>query len=94
MKVIIVEEQNHGIICVAANLKSAIDFLIKNLWIDDETMTYDTTHNEWKTINACYGDDWRNLMTNEWNRHRFNEEFDGWLYLYSEEVYNKDEGTV
>jgi hypothetical protein len=89
--VIRIEEESHGTIALAADYKSAVHFLIKELWIDGETRV-SLGWGKFAPIYEVYGENWHSLFMNEWDIDQFNEVFDGWLYLYLEEVYDMNEG--
>lgn len=92
MKIIRIEEENHGTICIAADYKSAIAFLINEGWLFDEVQVYDKNWENWKPIRIIYGDNWRDMIKNKWSAKRFNDAFDGLLYLHEETIYNMNEG--
>lgn len=91
MKVIIIKEENHGIICCAKNYKSSIRFLIKEHWLDDNTEVWDEKKDEtshpWSPLAEVLGEDWTDIIENQWNLEDFNDFFYGSFYLYEKEIY-------
>jgi len=87
--VIRIEEENHGTICIAENYKSAVAYLINEGWLFDEVQVYDEEWENWKPLRVLYGDNWRDMIMNEWDADDFSNAFDGWLYLYEDKVYQK-----
>lgn len=55
-KVITVSEENHGFLCVAKDYQSAVDFLIKDCWIDEATEIYNDAKSEWMRLDEFYGE--------------------------------------
>ena len=73
MDVVVVREENHGVLTVATDYPSAIHFLVKNGWIDDETEVYDVSNlYSTDTILNLYGKNWREQMMQKWNLAKFN----------------------
>ena len=83
MRAIVINEENHGFIGLAANYPWAIDFLIKKDWLNGNV-----------EIAANYGDcllkeifpNWQEEIKS-WDIKKFNELFDGEFYLEPVEVY-------
>ena len=89
MTCIIIREDNHGIIGVAANYKSAIKFLVEEDWLSDYTDIYldekdELVHLfEWRA-------DWKEyLLSHDMNE--FNVLFDGLFYLEDYDIFNAAE---
>ena len=72
--VICIHEENHGLIGVAKDYKSAIDFLIREEWLDCYLRLIDESENDITIIRQ-----WDNVD-------KFNDEFDEMLYLKVMEV--------
>lgn len=90
-KIIRIEEEGLGTIGLAENYKSAVAYLIKEGWLFDELQVYDGREENWKPMYIVYGDNWCEVMMNEWNIDDFADAFDGWLYLSENEVYSINE---
>lgn len=86
-KIILIWEETHGIIGVANNYYNAIKFLIKEHWLCDETQIYDDSTDKWVELNIFYGRNWRDVLLNEWDLDKFNDEFVDFMGLNVEEVY-------
>lgn len=77
MNVIVIHEDNHGMIGVAKDYESAINFLLQNHWLDSEFEIMDE-HCNWvslKDLNISIGD------IRQMDINKFNEFFDGCFYL-------------
>ena len=79
MKVILISEDNHGQIGVANNYYNAVKWLIDNHWITAGDGVY--INHEWKTVVEVFGDNWADLMLNEWNIYIFNDYWEDCFYL-------------
>lgn len=90
MTVIEIHEDNHGLIGIAKNYKSALDFLLNNHWIEDNTEVwsgvYVSPENGWKSLCQELGEDWFDKMCS-WNIENFNDYWDGSFMLIETEVY-------
>lgn len=88
MKVIKVNEDNHGLICIAKDYKSALQFLANNSWIEDSTEVWNGPYAnpEWCRLDEAMGEDWFDKMIN-WGIENFNEYWDGSFYLEEAEIY-------
>jgi hypothetical protein len=84
-KVILVSEDNHGLLCVVKDFQSAIDFLIKEYWIDEATEVYVDAKSEWMRLDELFGEDWEKKIRNL-SRESFEELFDESIYLEDEEI--------
>ena len=85
MKVIIMNEDNHGFIGLAKDYPSAVKFLIDNGWLDDYTEVW-VRENEWARLSEVLGEDWADKMEN-WGVENFNDYWDGSFYFEEREVY-------
>ena len=94
MKVIVINEESHGDIAIAANYKKAVEFLLNNDWISDysDICTFDTNKNDWcwKTVREVFGEDWAKIMRDQWDINKFNEAWEDGFTLTEEEVYGAD----
>lgn len=84
-KVILVSEDNHGLLCVVKDFQSAVDFLIKEYWIDEATEVYNDAKSEWMRLDELFGKDWEKEVRNL-SRESFEELFDESIYLEDEEI--------
>lgn len=77
--VIIISEENHGVIGVAIDLKSAIRWLIQTYWIDAGTEFW--VNGQEQTVEQLFGEQWREKLIEQ------NEEFfEGRFYFYEEDL--------
>lgn len=89
MKVVLINEDNHGLLGVALNYYNAVKWLIGNGWIDDNTeiCTGDDDHSyQWDKVKNVLGEDWADKMTDEWDIDNFNDYWEGSFLLQSEDV--------
>ena len=86
MKVILVNEDNHGLLTVAKDYKAALDYLLDNHWIHDDTAIWDERVNWWVELKYAQGEDWFDDMC-RWSINEFNDYWDGSFYLDEIEVY-------
>ena len=87
MSVITIFEENHGIIGAAKDYKSAIKFLVKENWLDENTEIWDYIHRQSKLLKDVLGENVIDVITEEWDIRNFNDFFDGSFLLQSVSVY-------
>ena len=73
MTVILVNEDNHGLLTVAKNYESAIKFLIDNGWIRESTECWNEKLNWWSPLKEVLGENCLDIMTLEWDIDDFND---------------------
>ena len=73
MKVVLINEDNHGQIGVALNYYHAVTWLIGNNWIDDYTEVWGDDRTNWCALKELLGEDWADDMVNNWDIDNFNE---------------------
>lgn len=84
-KVILVSEDNHGLLCVVKDFQSAVDYLIKEYWVDGATEVYNDAKSEWVRLDELFGENWEEEVRNL-SRESFEELFDESIYLEDEEI--------
>jgi hypothetical protein len=86
MTIILVNEDNHGLLTVAKDYKSAIKFLIDNGWIKESTEIWheDGTY---RRLDEFFGEDVLDIITEKWDIDSFNTFWDGSFFLNEVEVY-------
>ena len=89
MRVIIIEEDNHGQIGVASNYQNAIHFLVNENWLNGLTKIYDSDFQDTKLLLDLLGEEWLTTILN-WTLEQFNEFFDCYFYLNEVTVYEVD----
>ena len=87
--VILIEEDNHGVIGVAKDYPSAIDCLVNENWLDENFEFYDGNYGTTKTILEDLGKEWKSIILS-WDTEKFNEYFDCLFYLKIEGVYGTE----
>jgi hypothetical protein len=86
---VVIYEDNHGMVGLAVDYESAIDFLLLNKWLTP-TMELLLEDNSLSTIEEDLGENWLQLIR-LWPMKEFNNYFDGLLYLDVERIYDKKE---
>ena len=90
MRVVLIHEDNHGMIGVALNYFHAVNWLINEQWLVDNTEVYDDKTDSWNRLDEELGEDWADLLTDYWDIDNFNAYFSGSFYLESVEVYGSE----
>ena len=72
MTVVVIDEENHGFLGVAKDYDSAIDFLVKNNWLDQSTMIWDEYKEEWVSLEKSFGSNWISIIS-KWSIDAFND---------------------
>ena len=85
-KVVLIFEDNHGLIGVANNYYNAVKFLIERAWLDEDTTIYEGIRT--KEITEVIGNEWKSFLLNFGDMKKFNEIFEGVFYLAFEDVYD------
>ena len=91
MRVVIIEEDNHGQIGIAKTYADAVHFLVNDCWLSAFTEIY-CGDEVYKTVIEDLGEDWLAVMLN-WSMEKFCEYFAGLFYLDSVEVYEVAQST-
>jgi len=86
MTVILVYEENHDLIAVAKDYKSAIKFLINNRWIE-ESMEVWNEDGTYSRLDKLLGEDAFDIITEKWDVSSFNIFWDGSFFLNEVNVY-------
>jgi hypothetical protein len=90
--VVLVEEDNHGLIGVAKDYTSAVNFLINENWLDETCRVWaDELDEDYTTqsIKDNLGENWKEIIST-WDIEKFNNYFDCLFYLKIEGVYGAD----
>lgn len=77
MDVIIITEENHGVIGAAYDYESAVTYLFNEGWLPTEILD---EREEWRHIDELLGDEWLDKILS-WNIDNFNTFFEGCFYL-------------
>lgn len=86
---VVIYEDNHGMVGLAVDYESAIDFLVSNEWLKPK-MELLLEDNSIATLEEALGKNWLQLIR-LWPMKVFNNYFDGLLYLVVERIYDKKE---
>ena len=88
--VVLIEEDNHGLIGVAKDYPSAIVFLVNENWLDGKFEVWvDNEDYLTQTIKEDLGEEWKEVVLS-WDIETFSNYFEGYFYLTIEEVYGAD----
>lgn len=88
--VVIIKEDNHGQIGIAKDYPSAINFLIKEGWLDESFEVWvDNEDYLTQFIDEKLGENWKEILST-WNIEEFNNFFEGNFYLTIEDVYGAE----
>ena len=85
MRVVTIEEDNHGMIGIAKTYADAVYFLVNNDWLSALTEIY-CGDEGFKTVIEDLGENWLAVILN-WSMEKFCKYFEGYFYLYSIEIY-------
>lgn len=85
MKIILVNEECHGLIGVAKDYSAAVRFLIDKDWLNDYTEIW-VRDGDYRRLIDVLGEDWADKMTN-WGLDNFNDFWDGSFCLEEEDLY-------
>ena len=91
MRVVTIEEDNHGQIGIAKTYADAVHFLVNDCWLSAFTEIY-CGDEVYKTVIDDLGEDWLAVML-DWSMEKFCEYFEGYFYLDSVEVYEVAQST-
>jgi hypothetical protein len=91
MKVIHIDEENHGHIGTAVSMKAAFQYLVRAKWLtfDTEVWLFDS----WATIGEIFDDNGWQKTKEElvyWALHRNGEVWDGMFYFSEDELIEED----
>lgn len=81
MMVVVIHEENHGVIGIARNANVAINWLIDNGWLDENYELYDGDE-EWVPLYKKYDI----LNVRNWGMRQFNDVFEGGFHLEFQEL--------
>ena len=81
MKVIVINEEAHGIIGIALNYYNAVKWLIGNDWIDNNTEVWHEGAQCWEKLKDVQGEDWADAMLEYWDIDDFNDFWAGSFLL-------------
>ena len=86
MKIILIEEDNHGLIGAVARKDLILPWLVRNNWLDQFTEIYDEKTSEYQSLENIFGLTWyQSLIALEFDN--LCDLFDGTFGFYEEEVW-------
>lgn len=85
-EVILVREDNHGLIAVALDYFSAVKYLVENNWLTDTIEV--GVDEDLEEVIVAFGADWVDEILTWDSVQKFNEVFEGVFHLSIEEVYD------
>lgn len=86
MRVITIQEENHGYIGIAKTYADAVHMLVNQDWLSELTEVYKEGFEDTVTVIEDLGENWFQVILH-WTMQEFGLYFDGCFYLDSEEVY-------
>lgn len=100
MKVLLINEDNHGVIgvarCEGEQAKWAVELLIEKEWLTGNTDIYHKIENndyDWDTVKQVYGEHWEDFMKNL-TINEFNELWEGCFYLEAFDIHGINNVTI
>ena len=94
MKVITIREECHGFIGIADTKEHAIDFLVDENWLSENTGLpyFDGKDKGWKerSIREKLGENWKDILKNS-SIEQMNDLLNDAFFLYEEHVYKGEE---
>ena len=85
-EVILVREDNHGLIAVTLDYFSAVKYLVENNWLTDTIEV--GADEDLEEVIVAFGADWVDEILTWDSVQKFNEVFEGVFHLSIEEVYD------
>ena len=86
MKAIVISEDNHGFIGLAANYSCAIDFLVKEDWLNGVCDFWDEENSKWVSVQNHFSDNWQTIFEGL-SLKEFNRLWEGCFRLEEIEIY-------
>lgn len=87
MEIVIIKEDNHGIIGTATTDKAAKQWLIRQNWVNEYSEFWNPDTNESSSLKELYGDNWKKAYM---NFDREDMEYMG-FYLDDEELVEEED---
>jgi hypothetical protein len=81
MSVVLIYDEDVTLLGVAKNCKAAVDFLFNKGYLSDSMQIYDQESNHYVRIDEYYGENWLDVIRDEWDVENFNEFWHSWLFL-------------
>ena len=61
-EVLVLHEDNHGLIAICKDVPTAIDWLVSHYWITETTQIYDCDKQDYVFIKDYFGENWQNNL--------------------------------
>ena len=88
-EVLVIYDDNHRLIGVAKDIPSAIDYLIQEGHVSNNSEVWDYIKVDYRPIKDSLGDDWQDVLR-EMVYHEINELLDEYVYLEWHKVIGTD----
>lgn len=89
MKAIVINEDNHGMIGLACNYRSAIRFLVNDRWLTNHTEMYNGATDSYVYITEDLGEEWEERLM-KMGIDEFNAYMEGSFRLEEEEIFEEE----
>ena len=88
MNVLLIHEDNHGVIGAAIDVDKVVSFLKRDGWLCETTEVYHNNGSKWvwEPIYKAYSEDWEDFLRSL-TIEQFNEVWEGCFYLEEEKVF-------
>ena len=94
MKVVVINEENHGMIGIASTEKAAFQFLINRKWLTFGLEFWDEEKGQWTIRQLFEEHGWNQTSENllSWALARGTDwiGWDGYFYFHEDEIYEED----
>lgn len=87
--VMLINEENHSLIGVAKNYEDSVIFLIRTGWLSDDTEVYIKNMETCKSVYDLVGENWEEIIINDWTLDKFNEFFDSVFCIGKKKIFTQ-----
>ena len=95
MKAIVISEECHGFIGLADTLEHAIDFLMDEDWLNEETTipVFNDETKSWEDVSITerFGEHWGNTLRSAKDCDELNDAFNDCFFFYEMDVYTGED---
>lgn len=95
MKAIVISEECHGFIGLADTLEHAIDFLMDEDWLNEETTipVFNDETKSWEDVSITerFGEHWGNTLRSAQDCDELNDAFNDCFFFYKMDVYTGED---
>ena len=89
-EVIVIREDNHGVVGVVSTVFSALMFLLETGWVNSLYDYYDEKTDSFKPIIEVFGESWEQALVEIETIDEFNKFFEGSFHLKKFELFEKE----